>query len=170
MGKGKGCGASKPAEDANKPEPVVKPTKPTEKAMAPKRAALIVIDGWGERQEEYGNCIKQASTPVMDGFKANANWAVIDASGLAVGLPEGTMGNSEVGHLTIGAGAVEWAATDRTRTRETARWGSRRSVLSWRSYQDLVKINLAMDNGSMAKVSRHTRPPQHLLPLGQPAW
>jgi len=93
--------------------------------MAPKRAALIVIDGWGEREEEYGNAIKQAATPVMDGFKADADhFAVIEASGLAVGLPEGTMGNSEVGHLTVGAGAVD--------------------------FQDLVRINLAVGDGSIA--------------------
>jgi 2,3-bisphosphoglycerate-independent phosphoglycerate mutase len=91
-----------------------------------KAAALIVIDGWGERDDEYGNAIKQAPTPVMDGFKADAQYAVISASGLAVGLPEGTMGNSEVGHITIGAGAVD--------------------------YQDLVKINLAVEDGSIAKM------------------
>jgi len=89
-----------------------------------KRAALVVIDGWGVRDEEYGNAIMQAATPVMDKFKTDANYAVIEASGLAVGLPEGTMGNSEVGHLTIGAGAVD--------------------------YQDLVKINLAVKDGSIA--------------------
>mmetsp|Transcript_29705 Transcript_29705/g.78982 ORF Transcript_29705/g.78982 Transcript_29705/m.78982 type:complete len:513 (-) Transcript_29705:401-1939(-) len=94
--------------------------------MPPKRAALIVIDGWGVREEEYGNAIKQADTPVMDGFEKDADhWAVIEASGLAVGLPEGTMGNSEVGHLTIGAGAVD--------------------------FQDLVRINLSVDDGSIAK-------------------
>ena len=90
-----------------------------------KRAALIVIDGWGERAEEYGNAILQAKTPVMDGFKTDANFAVVDASGLAVGLPDNTMGNSEVGHLTIGAGAVD--------------------------YQDLVRINKAMGDGSIGK-------------------
>ena len=90
-----------------------------------KRAALIVIDGWGERAEEYGNAIMQAETPVMDGFKKDANWATIEAAGLAVGLPEETMGNSEVGHLTIGAGAVD--------------------------YQDLVRINLAVSDGSICK-------------------
>ena len=94
--------------------------------MAPKRAALIVIDGWGEREEEYGNCIKQADTPVMDALREDANFAVVEASGLAVGLPEGTMGNSEVGHLTIGSGAVD--------------------------YQDLVKINLSVKDGSMVKL------------------
>jgi len=86
------------------------------------RAALIVIDGWGERKEEYGNAIMQADTPVMDGFRTG-NYAVIDAAGLAVGLPPNTMGNSEVGHLTIGAGAVD--------------------------YQDLVRINSAVADGSI---------------------
>ena len=57
------------------------------------RAALIVIDGWGERDEEYGNAIKQAATPVMDSLRAEANFAVVEASSLAVGLPEDTMGN-----------------------------------------------------------------------------
>ena len=90
------------------------------------RAALIVIDGWGERDEEYGNAIKQAATPVMDSLRAEANFAVVEASSLAVGLPEDTMGNSEVGHLTIGAGAVD--------------------------YQDLVRINLAVKNGSIAEM------------------
>ena len=100
-----GCANSKPID--------VKPSHgsaqpPTDKGGMPtKRAALIVIDGWGYREEEYGNCIKQASTPVMDDLTAKSNHAVIEASGLAVGLPEGTMGNSEVGHLTIGAGMVE---------------------------------------------------------------
>jgi len=97
------------------------------KVMAAKRAALIVIDGWGERAEEYGNAIMQAKTPVMDGFKTDGktNYGVIEACGLAVGLPAGTMGNSEVGHITIGAGAVD--------------------------YQDLVKINLAVETGAIAK-------------------
>lgn len=90
-----------------------------------KRAALVVIDGWGERKEEYGNAIMQAQTPVMDAFKTDANFAVIEASGLAVGLPEGTMGNSEVGHLTIGAGAVD--------------------------YQDLVRINKSVTDGEICK-------------------
>ena len=96
-----GCQDSKPVDPTashGSGQPLTMPTK---------RAALIVIDGWGEREEEYGNCIKQASTPVMDDLKANGNFAVMEASGLAVGLPEGTMGNSEVGHLTIGAGMVE---------------------------------------------------------------
>ena len=90
-----------------------------------KRAALIVIDGWGERKEAHGNAILAAETPVMDGFKTDANFAVIDAAGLAVGLPPDTMGNSEVGHLTIGAGAVD--------------------------YQDLVRINKSVDDGSICK-------------------
>ena len=90
-----------------------------------KRAALVVIDGWGHREEEYGNAIMQAATPVMDGLVKDANFAVVEASGLAVGLPPNTMGNSEVGHLTIGAGAVD--------------------------YQDLVRINKAVEDGSMVK-------------------
>ena len=46
-----------------------------------KRAALVVIDGWGHREEEYGNAIMQAATPVMDGLVKDANFAVVEASG-----------------------------------------------------------------------------------------
>jgi len=66
---------------------------------------LICIDGWGINQSDYGNAILAADTPVMDEFYSKRrNFAELDASGLAVGLPEGVMGNSEVGHLTIGSG------------------------------------------------------------------
>lgn len=66
---------------------------------------LIVIDGWGLSDNPYGNAIKNGDTPVMDDLcQTSGKFISLDASGLAVGLPEGLMGNSEVGHLTIGAG------------------------------------------------------------------
>ena len=67
---------------------------------------LVVLDGWGWREETYGNAIAMANTPTWDRLVARAPRTLLDASGLAVGLPEGQMGNSEVGHLNLGAGRV----------------------------------------------------------------
>jgi 2,3-bisphosphoglycerate-independent phosphoglycerate mutase len=69
-----------------------------------KRVLLILLDGWGYRPDAHGNLIAQAHTPVMDDLQARYPWTTLKASGEAVGLPEGTVGNSEVGHLHIGAG------------------------------------------------------------------
>ncbi|HEX6872142.1 MAG TPA: 2,3-bisphosphoglycerate-independent phosphoglycerate mutase [Micromonosporaceae bacterium] len=68
--------------------------------------ALIVLDGWGYRAERDGNAIELGHTPVWHGLWASQPHTLLDASGLAVGLPEGQMGNSEVGHLNLGAGRV----------------------------------------------------------------
>lgn len=67
---------------------------------------LIVLDGWGYREESKDNAISQANTPFFDDLWANYPHALLQASGLSVGLPEGQMGNSEVGHTIIGAGKV----------------------------------------------------------------
>ncbi|OAA59204.1 phosphoglycerate mutase, 2,3-bisphosphoglycerate-independent [Niveomyces insectorum RCEF 264] len=76
------------------------------------RAARLVIDGWGIPSADSpkdGDAIAAATTPVMDAFaKAVGGYTELEASSLAVGLPEGLMGNSEVGHLNIGAGRVVW--------------------------------------------------------------
>jgi 2,3-bisphosphoglycerate-independent phosphoglycerate mutase len=67
---------------------------------------LIVLDGFGCRTETEYNAIAQASKPRFDELFAHSSWTTLDASGLAVGLPPGQMGNSEVGHLNMGAGRV----------------------------------------------------------------
>jgi 2,3-bisphosphoglycerate-independent phosphoglycerate mutase len=67
---------------------------------------LVVLDGWGYRPEREGNAIALANTPTWDALVAKHPGTLLDASGLAVGLPEGQMGNSEVGHLNLGAGRV----------------------------------------------------------------
>nr|CAD2199304.1 unnamed protein product [Meloidogyne enterolobii] len=81
------------------------------------KVCLVVIDGWGLSDEQHGNAIAKAKTPIMDKL-CSGNWQKLEAHGLHVGLPEGLMGNSEVGHLNIGAGRV--------------------------IYQDIVRINLAV--------------------------
>ena len=84
---------------------------------------LVVLDGWGLAPAGPGNAVELASTPVFDGIWASSPHTTLAASGEAVGLPEGQMGNSEVGHLTIGSGRV--------------------------LFQDLMRVNLAVRNGSI---------------------
>ena len=86
---------------------------------------LCVLDGWGHRPEMEHNAIALAETPVWDRLTAERRWGLLATSGAAVGLPEGQMGNSEVGHMTIGAGRV---------------------VL-----QDLPRIDTAVADGSLAR-------------------
>ena len=72
----------------------------------PRPVVLCILDGWGESSGDDHNAIRLANTPVWDGFMQDCPHACIDASELHVGLPEGQMGNSEVGHMNIGAGRV----------------------------------------------------------------
>ena len=67
---------------------------------------LIVLDGWGYRAEREGNAIAMSRTPTWDALWNGHPRTLLEASGLAVGLPRGQMGNSEVGHLNFGAGRV----------------------------------------------------------------
>ena len=83
---------------------------------------LIVIDGWGVNPRKEGNAIARASTPNMDTLAQRYPSTTISISGLDVGLPDGQMGNSEVGHMHLGAGRV--------------------------IYQDLTLIHRAIDDGS----------------------
>jgi len=94
--------------------------------MPPLRpVVLVVLDGWGIAPEGPGNAVKLSRTPRLDALEATYPNARLDASGRAVGLPDGVMGNSEVGHLTMGAGYVQ--------------------------YQELVRINDAIKDGSFFK-------------------
>ncbi|MEQ8338951.1 MAG: 2,3-bisphosphoglycerate-independent phosphoglycerate mutase [Cyclobacteriaceae bacterium] len=90
-----------------------------------KKVILIILDGWGIATNKDVSAIDKAKTPFVDGLYSKYPNSTLEASGLAVGLPEGQMGNSEVGHMNIGAGRVV--------------------------YQDLVKINNAVKDGSLAK-------------------
>jgi len=87
-----------------------------------KPVLLVVLDGWGLRAEREANAIALAGTPTMDALVRDYPSSALQTSGLAVGLPEGQMGNSEVGHTNLGAGRIV--------------------------YQDLVRINRAVEDGS----------------------
>ncbi|KAJ0426301.1 BPG-independent [Aspergillus carlsbadensis] len=103
-------------------------------AKVDQKVVLIVIDGWGvsgPEPEKVGDAIAAAETPVMSGFaeansKTAQGYTELEASSLAVGLPEGLMGNSEVGHLNIGAGRVVWQ--DSVRIDQTLKKGELKKV------------------------------------------
>src|SRR5690625_4146941 len=78
-----------------------------------KLAALIILDGFALRDEVKGNAVKQANTPNFDRYWNEFPHTQLTASGEAVGLPEGQMGNSEVGHLNIGAGRIVYQSLTR---------------------------------------------------------
>jgi len=71
-----------------------------------KSTVLIILDGWGYREQSDSNAIQAANTPVLDKLKTDYPNMLIQTSGMAVGLPDGQMGNSEVGHVNLGAGRV----------------------------------------------------------------
>ncbi len=74
--------------------------------MSKKPTVLMILDGYGLNDRHDGNAIYEAKTPVMDKLMAEYPFVKGNASGLAVGLPDGQMGNSEVGHMNMGAGRI----------------------------------------------------------------
>ncbi len=93
--------------------------------MSKKPVALIIMDGFGYNPDSYGNAIMAANTPNLDKYLKECPNTIIGASGLCVGLPDGQMGNSEVGHTNIGAGRIV--------------------------YQMLVKISKSIEDGDFFK-------------------
>jgi 2,3-bisphosphoglycerate-independent phosphoglycerate mutase len=91
---------------------------------------LIILDGWGYREESSDNAIANASTPVWDRLWAEAPHTLISGSGLDVGLPDGQMGNSEVGHMSLGSGRI--------------------------IYQNITRIDQAIADGSFATNPAYT--------------
>ncbi|VFS61528.1 2,3-bisphosphoglycerate-independent phosphoglycerate mutase [Kluyvera cryocrescens] len=75
-------------------------------SVSKKPMVLVILDGYGYREEQQDNAIFTAKTPVMDALWAKRPHTLIHASGLEVGLPDGQMGNSEVGHVNLGAGRI----------------------------------------------------------------
>ncbi len=117
-------------------------------AMEKSNVVLIIQDGWGATTEPAVSAIAAANTPFHDESVTTRPHSTMEASGLAVGLPEGQMGNSEVGHMNIGAGRIV--------------------------YQDLVKINLSIDSGEITDMDAYKKlvaycqennKPLHLLGL-----
>lgn len=92
--------------------------------MMNKKVILMILDGWGTSPDPKVSAIDQANTPYIDQLYKDYAFACLRTDGLHVGLPEGQMGNSEVGHMNLGAGRIV--------------------------YQDLVKINLAVQNKTLA--------------------
>ena len=74
--------------------------------MGKKPTVLMILDGYGLNSRVEGNAVAEAKTPVMDRLMAEYPFVEGNASGLAVGLPDGQMGNSEVGHMNMGAGRI----------------------------------------------------------------
>jgi 2,3-bisphosphoglycerate-independent phosphoglycerate mutase len=95
---------------------------PGPRALPAPSAALIILDGWGLGPAGPGNAVSLARTPVFDELWSSYAHTELTASGRAVGLPEGQMGNSEVGHLNLGAGAI--VMQDLTRIDEAVAEGS----------------------------------------------
>ncbi len=120
----------------------------TKNKVPGKPALLIILDGFGWSNSHQNNAVKEASTPNFDHYFTANPFTTLEASGAAVGLPDGQMGNSEVGHMTIGCGKV--------------------------LYQDLVKINQSIESGSFyenptlidaAREAKRQNRPLHLLGL-----
>ncbi len=119
---------------------------------APQRVALFILDGWGARDDPWGNLILEADTPVMDELQANFPSTRIDAAGEAVGLPNTvpgrpgmTVGNSEVGHTHLGAGRI--VPSDRLRIERAIADGSffENPALRWAmegAQQDGARLHL----------------------------
>jgi hypothetical protein len=93
-----------------------------------KPVALIILDGWGIREMAHGNAVVQAQTPNYDRWLRTYERSILEASGEAVGLPAGQMGNSEVGHLNLGAGRIV--------------------------YQDITRIDKSIRDGEFARTKR----------------
>lgn len=87
-----------------------------------RRVLLLIVDGWGHREENHGNLIARADTPVMDRLQEEYPFTTLKAAGKAVGMPYGTVGNSEAGHLHLGAGRIIYS--DRLRIEEAIENGS----------------------------------------------
>lgn len=115
--------------DAIDEDIVLKMTNATVK-KPPRPVVLCILDGWGHRDNPKDNAIALAKTPVWDGLMAHAPLGWLKTSGLAVGLPDGQMGNSEVGHMNLGGGRVVM--------------------------QDLPRIDDAVATGKLAKNSQLT--------------
>lgn len=107
--------------------------------MTKNKLILIIMDGIGIREAEKFNAFKNASTPNLDNYFQNKPWTTLACHGRAVGLPDGIMGNSEVGHLNIGAGRV--VKQDLVRITDSFVNGDFESILEFKNLINYVKEN-----------------------------
>ncbi|HAX73336.1 MAG TPA: 2,3-bisphosphoglycerate-independent phosphoglycerate mutase, partial [Firmicutes bacterium] len=105
--------------------------------MSKQPVALVILDGFGLENNPVGNAVKAANTPNFDRYMSAYPTGTLEASGEGVGLPEGQMGNSEVGHLNLGAGRIV--------------------------YQSLTRINLAVRNGELVKDETISKAVKHAV-------
>ena len=112
--------------------------------MNKRPTVLMILDGYGLNDKKDGNAIAQAKTPVMDGLMSTCPFVKGYASGLAVGLPDGQMGNSEVGHLNMGAGRIVYQ--DLTRITKEIEEGS---------FFENAELKRAMENAKEKDSSLH---------------
>lgn len=110
---------------------------PMTDSPTPRPVVLCILDGWGERKETDFNAIAAAHTPVWDRLMESCPHARLDASGGEVGLPNGQMGNSEVGHMNIGAGRV--VIQDLPRINEAASEGKLASAPAFAHFMEALK-------------------------------
>ncbi|KAJ1509504.1 hypothetical protein HMI54_011493 [Coelomomyces lativittatus] len=122
--------SSSPSTPTTTFHPAITPVDPNLTPTIAQPVCLVAIDGWGispvASHLDQGNAILHAKTPVMTDFATNHPYTVLAAHGLSVGLPDGLMGNSEVGHLNLGAGRVV--------------------------YQDIVRIDLAVQHQTLLQL------------------
>ena len=111
-------------------------------SRTPRPVALIILDGYGHNPESAHNAVAAAHTPVMDKLWASRPHAFVHTDGLHVGLPEGQMGNSEVGHMNIGAGRIV--------------------------YQDFTRISKAIKDGDLDVNENLTQPIDEAVANGRP--
>jgi 2,3-bisphosphoglycerate-independent phosphoglycerate mutase len=131
-----------------------------------RNVVLVVLDGWGYREEREGNAIALANAPIWSALWSRTSRTLLDASGLAVGLPAGQMGNSEVGHLNLGAGRVvqqdivriDRSISDGSLNRKEALLGACRRLKKRGGSATLHLVGLVGDGG----VHSHSR---HLFAL-----
>ena len=111
-----------------------------------KFVGLVILDGWGIRFCNKGNAVAQANTPNYDRWLAEYESSILDASGEAVGLVAGQMGNSEVGHLNIGSGRVVYQSISKINRAIEAGEPRAQAIRSFRIWAKQVPlVNKALD-------------------------
>ena len=135
--------------------------------MSKKPTVLMILDGFGLNEKTEGNAVAQANTPNIDALMKEYPFVKGNASGLAVGLPDGQMGNSEVGHLNMGAGRIVYQELTRiTKEINDGDFFKNQALLDGianvkKNHSDLHLYGLLSNGGvhlSLIHISEPTRP------------